>query len=106
MITYDDFAKLDIRIGTIIEADNHPDADKLLLLKVDVGAKQIQLVAGIKGFYSPQELAGKHIVVLANLEPRRIRGQVSEGMLLAAQGNDRISALVPDKEVEPGSQVR
>jgi len=106
MIGFDDFLKLDIRVGKILEASHHPDADKLLLLTVDIGEKQIQLVAGIKNSYHPEELTGKQIVVLTNLEPRSIRGQVSEGMLLAAQGKDFVSILVPDKEVEPGSQVR
>lgn len=106
MITVEDFLKLDIRIGKVVEADSHPDADKLLLLKVDIGEKQIQLVAGIKNFYNPQDLKGKYVVVLANLEPRNIRGQVSEGMLLAAQSSSVISVLMPDKEVEAGSKVR
>ena len=105
-ITFDDFLKLDLRTGTIKEASAHPDADKLLLLKVDIGEKEIQLVAGIKNSYSADELAGKQIAVLTNLEPRKIRGQLSEGMLLAAQGSERISILTTDKEVEPGSQIR
>jgi methionyl-tRNA synthetase len=106
MVTFEDFLKLDIRIGKVIEADSHPDADKVLLLKVDIGEKQIQLVAGIKNFYNPQDLKEKYIVVLTNLEPRNIRGQVSEGMLLAAQGSNLISVLMPEKEVEAGSKVR
>jgi len=84
MITYDDFAKIELKTGRIIEAAEHPDADKLLVLKVDLGEKQIQLVAGIKAAYAPQELVGKTIVVLVNLEPRALRGVESQGMLLAA----------------------
>ena len=106
MITFDDFSKLELRIGTILEAQSHPDADKLLLLKVNIGEREIQLVAGIKESYAPEELPGKQIAVLANLEPRKIRGVFSQGMILAAQGKDGISLLVSDKGVEPGSTIR
>jgi len=106
MITFDDFSKLELNVGKILEAKEHPDADKLLILKVDVGTQTIQLVAGIKSAYSADELVGRSIVVLINLEPRKVRGHVSEGMLLAAQGSSTISLIVPDKEVEAGSTIR
>ena len=106
MISYDDFAKLDLRIGKIVEATVHPNADKLYLLKVDIGEKIIQLVAGIRAFYSPEDLKGKLGVILVNLEPREIRGCVSEGMLLAASSTERISVISPREEVEVGSKVK
>ena len=105
-ITFDDFLKLEIRVGKIIEACAHPDAEKLLLLKVDIGEKQIQLVAGIRTNYLPDELIGKHIAVLTNLQPRTIRGQLSQGMLLAASGSQGVSVLTLDKPAEPGSVIK
>jgi len=106
MITFDDFSKLDLRIGKVLEVNPHPDAEKLYLLKVDVGEKIIQLVAGIKPFYSVDELAGKSIAVLVNLEKKDIRGFTSEGMLLAAQGKDDVSILTVDKKTAPGSMIK
>tara|TARA_B100000315_G_scaffold242528_1_gene264800 strand:+ start:6225 stop:6545 length:321 start_codon:yes stop_codon:yes gene_type:complete len=105
MINFDDFTKLDLRIGKIIEADFHPDADKLLLLKVDIGDKQIQLVAGIKEFYTPSELPGKKVVVLTNLEPRKIRGCESEGMVLVAKDEDSLGLIVPEKDIAVASKI-
>ena len=108
-ITYDDFAKLDLRIATVIEAENHPNADKLICLKIDLGPEQRQIIAGIRGHYSPAELVGKQIVVVANLAPRTMRGLESQGMLLAAHSqNDSGSSLVlitPEKPATPGSEV-
>jgi len=106
MVNFDDFSKLELRVGKILEVDPHPDAEKLYLLKVDIGEKVIQMVAGIKPFYTPQQLENKLIVVLANLEPKNIRGASSEGMVLAAQGKDDVSLIVLDKEVDPGSTIR
>lgn len=106
MVTIEDFSKLKLKVGRIIEVSDHPRADKLYILKVDIGQKQIQLVAGIKNFYSKEELKDKLIVVLVNLEPKPLRGVVSEGMLLAAQDNNTVSILTPDKKVEPGSIIR
>jgi methionyl-tRNA synthetase len=106
MITYDDFAKLDLRIGKVIEVTVHPNADKLYLLKVDIGEKIIQLVAGIRAFYSPEALMNKLAVILVNLEPREIRGCVSEGMLLAASSAERISVVGPCEEIAVGSKVK
>jgi methionyl-tRNA synthetase len=107
LIKYDDFAKLDLRIGRVVEATNHPNADRLLVLKVDLGTEQRQLVAGIRGHYEPEQLVGKLIVVLRNLEPRAMRGVESQGMLLAASTEDRSSVIVltPMAEIAPGSKV-
>lgn len=106
-ITIDDFAKLDLRVARVIEAHPHPNADKLLLLKIDLGEEQRQLCAGIKGFYEPADLIGKNIIVVTNLAPRTMRGEVSQGMLLAASTADRsmVVLLAPDREVPPGSTV-
>lgn len=106
MVSFDEFAKLDLRIGKIVEVNPHPNADKLYLVKADIGEKTIQLVAGIKLFYSPDELLGKQIVVVTNLEQKTIRGVVSEGMLLAAQDPNGTRILIPDKEVTLGSKIR
>lgn len=105
MISFDDFTKLDLRIAKIIEAQAHPNADKLCVLKVDIGGEVRQLVAGIKQFYSPDELKDKLIVVLTNLEPKTIRGVESHGMLLAAKSDSDLCLLVPDGELSEGSKI-
>ena len=106
MVNFDDFSKLELKTGKILEVSPHPDAEKLYLLKVDIGEKVVQLVAGIKPFYTPEQLENKLVVVLVNLEPKNIRGVSSEGMVLAAQGKDDVSLIVLDKEVAPGSTIR
>lgn len=106
MINFDDFSKLDLKIGKIIEANPHPDAEKLYLLNVDIGEKTVQVVAGIKPFYSSEDLLGKQVVVLTNLEPKSIRGVTSEGMILTAQGKNDVSLIVPDKNIDSGSKIR
>lgn len=106
-ISYEDFAKLDIRVGTIKQALPHPDADKLIILKIDEGKESLrQLVAGIKGHYEPEELIGKQIVFLANLEPKELRGEISNGMILAADVDGKPIILIPEKEVPSGSIVK
>ncbi len=107
VIQFDDFAKLDLRVGKITEAAEHPNADKLVIVQVDLGSEQRQLCAGLRGHYEPAELVGKSIVVVTNLAPRKMRGEVSQGMLLAATSPDqsRIILLTPDSEIEPGSSV-
>ncbi|MCC5998405.1 MAG: methionine--tRNA ligase subunit beta [Thermofilum sp.] len=104
-ITINDFQKLDIRVGKILSAEPIKRSDKLLLLKVDLGTEQRQIVAGIAQYYKPEELLGKEVVVLANLQPRTIMGFISQGMLLAAVEDDKPVLLVPDKEVKVGSKV-
>ena len=106
MITYEDFTKLELRAGKILEAAAHPNADKLLVLKVDLGDKQVQLVAGIKLYYQPEALIGKNVVVLANLEPRQLRGVESQGMVLAAHDESGIKLLAIDGEIKPGSGIK
>jgi len=110
-ITYDDFAKLDLRIATVTQVEDHPNADRLLKLQIDVGGEQRQICAGIKPFCGdPQALVGKQIVVVTNLEPRTIRGEQSNGMLLAATvGEHRapqdVVLLTTDRPVPAGSTV-
>jgi methionyl-tRNA synthetase len=94
-IKYEDFAKLDLRIARIVEARPHPNADKLLLLKIDVGTEQKQIVAGIRQFYASEDLVGRLIVVVNNLEPAMLRGESSEGMLLAASSDEKVVLLQP-----------
>jgi methionyl-tRNA synthetase len=106
MVSFNDFTKMDLRIAKIISVEDHPNADNLYLLKADIGEKAIELVAGLKNYYSPQELQGKKIVVLINLEPKKIRGVESQGMLLAAQSEQMVSLITPDKELNVGSRIR
>lgn len=106
-ISYDHFAKLDLRIAKVLEARPHPNADKLLLLQVDLGDEQKQIVAGIKQHYSPEDLVGRMIVVLNNLEPAMLRGEASNGMLLAASSGDKVILLGPaDPDCLPGSKIK
>lgn len=105
-ITYDDFAKLDLRVAKVLEVSEHPNADKLLVLKIDLGDHQRQILAGVKQHYTPEELVGKNIIVIANLQPRDIRGMTSNGMLLAAGDGDRVIVLTTEKaDAAPGSKV-
>lgn len=106
MVTFDDFKKLEIRIGKIISSEKVEGADKLLKLEVDFGEIQSQLIAGIAQYYKPEELVNKEIPVLVNLEPRRIKGIESQGMLLAVVEGKKPILLHPDREVLPGSMIK
>ncbi|HLF19008.1 MAG TPA: methionine--tRNA ligase subunit beta [Candidatus Omnitrophota bacterium] len=106
MITIDDFKKLDLIIAQIKEVQDHPNADKLYVVKIDTGSEIKQLVAGIKKSYSKEELIGKRVVVVNNLEPATIRGEVSNGMLLAATDEKGVVILITEKEVALGSKVK
>ncbi|RMF05653.1 hypothetical protein D6764_04140, partial [Candidatus Woesearchaeota archaeon] len=90
---------LDLRVAVVEKVEDHPDADKLYVLSIDLGSEKRQLVAGLRPYYSPDELVGKHLVVVANLEPAVLRGVKSEGMLLAADADGKVGVLnVPDAE--------
>ena len=110
-ITFDDFARLDLRVAKVVEAENHPGADRLLVLRLDDGSgAPRQICAGVRGYYEASDLIGKSVVVVANLAPRKLRGVESQGMLLAASegaGSDerRVVVLSPSAEVAPGSVV-
>lgn len=107
VIQFDDFAKLDLRVATVTKAEAHPAADKLLVLQVDLGTEQRQIVAGIRGHYEPEALVGRQIVVVANLAPRTMRGLESQGMLLAASTPDhtQVILLTPERPIAAGSKV-
>jgi methionyl-tRNA synthetase len=107
MITIDEFQKIDLRIARIVDADRVEGADKLLKLMVDAGEEQPrQVVAGIAESFSPRELIGESVVLVANLEPATIRGVQSQGMILAAGGDKPLALIIPDRAVEPGEKVR
>jgi methionine--tRNA ligase beta chain len=106
MITFDDFMKLDIRIGTVTAADKVQGADKLIRLELDMGGETRQVVAGMAQTYTPEEFIGKQVPILVNLEPRKLRGVESQGMILAADIDGKPVMLIPDREVPPGSVVR
>lgn len=104
-ITYDDFSKLDIRVAKVLHAEPIEGADKLLKLTLDAGDLGERIVAsGIKQWYSPEDLIGKTVVYLANLQPRMLRGVESQGMIIAAGGDEAV-LLVPEKAVAAGSEV-
>ena len=106
MITFEDFKKMEIKIGKILSAQKVEGTDKLLKLEVDIGEEKRQLVAGIAEYYEPEELINKEVPILINLEPKTIRGLESQGMLLAAVEGEKPVLLHPDKEILPGSIVR
>ena len=107
MITFDDFKKLEIKIGTVVSAEKIPDADKLLKIIFDLGSEQRQIIAGIaEQFPDPAILVGKQMPIITNLEYRKIRGYESCGMILAADVDGKPILLHPQKKVLAGSIVR
>ncbi|MCL5970530.1 MAG: methionine--tRNA ligase subunit beta [Patescibacteria group bacterium] len=106
MITFDDFTKLEIRIGKVLSAEKVEGADKLLKLQVDFGEYQRQIVSGIAEYYSPEQIAGKEFPFIVNLEPRVIRGVESQGMIMAADLEGQPVLISPDKEIPAGSKVK
>lgn len=108
-ITYEDFTKLDLRVAKVVEVADHPNADKLIVLQIDLGDERRQIIAGLKEYVAPESLLGKEIVVVANLEPRKMRGMESNGMLLAASHGDgdrgNVVVLTTDEPVPPGAIV-
>ena len=105
MISIDEFRKIELRVATVKSAEPHPNADKLLVLQVDLGDEQRQICAGIRNHYTPEDLVGKQIVVVANLETARLRGLESQGMLLAASDDGRVIILTPEKSVQSGAKI-
>jgi methionine--tRNA ligase beta chain len=106
-ITYDDFAKVELRVARVLEARPHPNADKLMLLQVSLGEETKQIVAGIRLHYSPEQLVGKNIVIVNNLAPAMLRGEASNGMLLAASSGEKVILLtVDDPECSPGARIK
>jgi methionyl-tRNA synthetase len=105
MASLADFQQIDLRVATVKSAEVHPNADRLLVLRIDVGGEERQIVAGIRASYEPAALLGKQIVVVFNLEPANLRGVESQGMLLAARDGDRVVVLTPQAPVASGSKV-
>ena len=107
MITFADFQKMEIVVGRVLEAVDHPNADRLLVLKVEVGGRQKQVIAGIRPHYTAEEMVGKTVIVVDNLEPAEIRGETSEGMVLAASDAEgRVVLVTTEKDTAPGSKVK
>ncbi|AJF62521.1 MAG: Methionine-tRNA ligase [archaeon GW2011_AR20] len=106
MIPFNEWKKMDIRIGKILDVDNHPKADKLLVLKIDIGGEVRTIVAGIKGYYEREELMDKKVVVITNLEQKELRGIKSEGMILAAVKDDKVILLTPDEDIKEGAVIQ
>jgi len=105
MISFNEFKKMELKVGEVVDVQDHPNADKLIVIKVNLGGEERQMVAGLKPWYTAEQLKGKKIVVVANLEPAVLRGEKSEGMLLAAQDGDDVVILVPERDVKPGSPI-
>ncbi len=106
MVNIEDFRKIELKVAVIKEVMDHPNADKLYVITVDLGEKTKQLVAGIKGSYQKEELVGKQVVVVDNLEPAVLRGVESEGMLLAASDENGITIVTPERKIKLGSIVK
>jgi len=113
-ITFDEFARVDLRVATITSAEPHPNADRLIKIQVDDGSGEPrQICAGVRAYYQPEDLVGKRIVIVANLKPRKIRGEESRGMLLAASDAEKddpsaernVVLLTTMSEIPPGSVV-
>lgn len=106
MASLEDFKKLSLKIARIKEAKDHPNADKLYILKIDIGGEEREVVAGIKKAYKLEELKDKFVAVIENLEPAVIRGIESGGMVLAAHDGEHLALLSPDKPVASGATVK
>ncbi|MEI8229545.1 MAG: methionine--tRNA ligase [Candidatus Peregrinibacteria bacterium] len=107
MITFEDFKKLDIRIGKVTSVEKVPDADKLLKFVFDVGSEERQIIAGMAEFFiDPSMLVGKEMPILMNIEPRMFRGYQSHGMIIAADVDGHPILLHPEKDIPAGSKVR
>ncbi len=105
-IQFEEFTKMDVRVATITEAESHPNADKLLVLKVDTGIDERTIVSGIAEQYKPEEVIGKKVSVLLNLAPRKIRGISSQGMILMAENDGKLTFITPENEIESGAKIK
>lgn len=104
-IPFDDFAKVELRVGKVLEASKLEGSEKLIKLIVDLGEEKRQILAGVQQFYSPEEMLGKNIIIVANLEYRKMAGSQSQGMMLAADG-DKPILLTTTQDVPPGTKIR
>ena len=105
-VSFEEFKKIDLRIATIEAVDEHPNADRLYVLQLKVGDIKKQIVAGIRAHYTAQELIGKQIVIVNNLEPVTLRGVESQGMLLATSNDEMLSILIPERTIGDGAQIK
>ena len=106
MVTIDDFRKIELKVAQVKEVNEHPNADKLLVLTLDVGDKTKQVVAGIKNYYTKESLIGKYVVLVDNLEPVLLRGVESQGMILAGSDESGITIISPERPLKLGSIVK
>lgn len=105
-ISFEDFKKVDIRVARIKSVDPHPNADRLYIIKLDVGPEgEKQTCAGLKPYYEPDELVGRKVAIVLNLAAAKMRGEISETMILAGQDGDVVAVLSPEKNLAPGSKV-
>lgn len=107
-VTYNDFAKLDFRVGKILKVEDHPNADKLYVFTVKLGEEKTRTIcAGLKAYYKKEDLEGKQAIFVANLAPRELRGVESNGMILAAstENHEQVIFLTPEKEIKEGSKI-
>ena len=102
-IVFEDFDKIDLRVGTILSAEKHPKADKLLVFQVKMGTEKRQIVSGVAQHYKPEEMVGKKVIVVANLKPRALRGMESKGMILFADNGEKLEIVTT--EAEDGNAV-
>jgi len=105
-ITIEDFMKIDLRVGKVLEAGRIPNTKNLIKLKVDLGGEVRQIIAGLAKWYEPDYFVGKLVIVVANLKPKKIRGELSQGMLLAADAEEKPVLLTVMEEVPPGTRIR
>lgn len=106
MASIEDFKKIELVVARIKEVKEHPNADRLYVLQVDTGKDVRQIVAGIRKAYTPEQLVNRQIILIANMEPAVIRGETSNGMLLAASNETSMALLMPEKEISVGSIVK
>lgn len=106
-ISYDDFAKLDIRVGTVVAAEMVPDTDKLIKCTIDFGEFGTRtIVSGIAQWKKPEELVGRQLPYIVNLAPRMLRGVESQGMLMAASDESGVALIIPERQVPPGTKLK
>lgn len=106
MINFDEFKKVELRVAKVIEAERVEGSEKLIKLQVDLGSEQKQIIAGIGKFYEPENLIGKEIAIVANLEPRKLMGLESHGMILCASDGNTLAFLTPEKFITPGAEIK
>lgn len=105
MITFNDFKKMEMKVGTVKKVEELPNSKKMIKMQVDIGGTLKQVVAGIKGYYKPEELQGKQFVFVTNLEPAKLMGELSEIMILAAVKGDKVVLVKPEKEIDNGAVI-